>query len=107
MLDTSTERVLTLAQAADELPRRRRGRKCHVSTLFRWTTAGCRGVVLESVQIGATRCTSGEALARFFQRLTEARDGAQHQPAPVVGRTEAQRLRDSQRAGRRLEQLGA
>ena len=45
----------------------------HTSTcLYRWTTSGCRGVVLESVQVGATRCTSREAMARFFARLSRA-----------------------------------
>ena len=43
--------LISLADAAGELPRRRRGRKTHVSTLFRWTTIGCRGVVLESLQM--------------------------------------------------------
>ena len=43
MIDSKDESLLTLAQAADELPRRRRGRKTHVSTLFRWSTAGCKG----------------------------------------------------------------
>lgn len=66
MIDTATEAVLTLAQAAAELPRRRRGRKTHVSTLYRWTVSGCRGIILESIQIGATRATSREALQRFF-----------------------------------------
>ena len=67
MIDNANEEILTLAQAAAELPRRRRGRKTHVSTLYRWTVSGCRGVILESIQIGATRATSREALQRFFE----------------------------------------
>jgi Protein of unknown function (DUF1580) len=70
---------ITLTQAAAELPRRRGGRQTNVSTLYRWTTAGCRGVKLEYVQVGATRCTTREALARFFERLTEASTG---EPSP-------------------------
>jgi hypothetical protein len=70
MIDTSIEEILSLSQAAEELPRRRQGRKTHVSTLYRWTVSGCRGVVLESIQIGATRATSREALQRFFERLS-------------------------------------
>jgi hypothetical protein len=42
----------------------------HVSCFYRWTDSGCRGVILESLQVGATCCTSIEALARFFARLT-------------------------------------
>lgn len=76
MINSQTETLLTLSEAADSLPRRRAGRKCNKSTIYRWTSRGCRGVVLESVQIGATRCTSVEALRRFYARLTTAgRDG--------------------------------
>src|SRR4051794_11481452 len=77
------EQVITLLQATRSLPCRRRGRPTHVSTLYRWSTSGCRGVVLDSVQIGATRCTSLEALDRFFKALSFARkgSGASHVPA--------------------------
>jgi Protein of unknown function (DUF1580) len=108
---TIDETVITLANAAEELPRRRRGRKTHVSTLFRWSTAGCRGVVLETIQIGGTRCTSREALQRFFERLSEpVQAGAVGggRPVPIVGRrTVAQRQRQAAEAGRKLAELGA
>ena len=58
MVDPSYESLITLTEATKGLPRRRRGKKPHVSTLYRWSTAGCRGVVLETIQIGGTRCTS-------------------------------------------------
>jgi hypothetical protein len=103
MIDTATEEILTLAQAAAALPRRRRGRKTHVSTLYRWTASGCRGVILESISIGATRCTSMQALQRFFERLsTSGRAG----DAPSV-RTAKQRQCQSETAGRELERLGS
>lgn len=103
MIDSGLESLLTLAQAAEELPRRRRGRKTHVSTLYRWTTAGCRGVQLETIQIGATRCTSKEALQRFFERLSPTQ-----QTIPVNGpRSIACRSRQSETAAKKLEQLGA
>jgi hypothetical protein len=79
MIDTTAEDVLTLAQAADGLPRRRAGRKTDVSTLYRWSTAGCRGVLLETIQVGGTRCTSREALQRFFERLSRGA-GATERP---------------------------
>jgi hypothetical protein len=69
-IDPNTETVISLTEAARSLPRRRASKRPHVSCLYRWTTSGCRGVVLESIQIGGTRCTSREALSRFFQRLT-------------------------------------
>src|SRR5689334_22581951 len=72
-------RYITLAQAAGELPRRRRGRKIHISTLYRWTVSGCRGVKLRYSQLGATRCTTREWLSEFFDQLTAA---SERDPAP-------------------------
>jgi hypothetical protein len=104
------EALISLPDAAKALPRRRRGRNAHVSTLFRWTTIGVRGVVLESIQIGGTRCTSREALQRFFEQLSlQHQTGAvAGQPGPSTGRrTTAQRQRQSAEAGRKLAELGA
>jgi hypothetical protein len=104
MIDTTTETVLSLAQAADELPRRRRGRKTHVSTLYRWTQSGCRGVRLEYIQCGATRCTSREALQRFFERLSGIAPGL---PTPPLRRSVARRHADDLKAERELIENGA
>src|SRR3954451_11871564 len=105
MIDSTAETLLSLAQAAEQLPRRRRGRKTHVSTLYRWTTAGCRGVRLDTIQVGATRCTSREALQRFFEQLSQGNRG---DAVPVGGgRSVALRTRKNAEAGRKLEQLGA
>jgi hypothetical protein len=111
MIDTQVETAITLTRAADDLPRRRRGRKTHVSTLFRWSTVGCKGVVLETIQIGGTRCTSREALQRFFERLSlPVQVGAVGEGRPglaVGGRTVAQRQRQAAEAGRKLAEMGA
>jgi hypothetical protein len=112
MIDSQTEHVISFTQAADESPRRRRGRKIHVSCFYRWSTIGCRGVVLETIQIGATRCTSREALQRFFERLSQPVQagavGGRSGSVPIVGgRTLAQRQRASAEAGRKLAELGA
>lgn len=71
MIDPNSETLISLTEAAKLLPARRGGKKPHVSCLYRWTKTGCKGVVLESLQVGGTRCTSKEALGRFFQWLTE------------------------------------
>ena len=76
MIDPIKEKVVTLAEGTRHIPRRRRGKRSHVSTMYRWTTVGCNGVILESIQIGGTRCTSVEALGRFFKALTEKAQGA-------------------------------
>jgi len=102
MIDPNTETLISLARAARHLPRRRAGKRPHVSCIYRWTVCGCRGVVLESIQVGGTRCTSREALARFFRRLTD-RDA----PAAPPTRTVAQRQRAAERAIRDLEKAGA
>jgi hypothetical protein len=104
MIDVAAETILTLAEAAERLPRRRHGRPTHVSTLYRWTVSGCRGVVLEHTQIGATRATSLEALQRFFDRLT-SRPGTRS--APTLSRPPIQRQRRSEAAARELERIGA
>ena len=104
MIDSISETILTLTQAADDLPRRRRGRKTHVSTIYRWAAAGCRGVCLETIQIGATRCTSREALQRFFERLSL---GNQVGTPSEATRSVIRRDRQSEAAGRKLEKLGA
>ena len=74
MIDPLTEHIVSLTEASRLLPARRGGKRPHVSCLYRWTTSGCRGVILEAIQIGGTRCTSREALARFFARLTHRDD---------------------------------
>ena len=88
-IDTANESLLALKQAADELPRRRRGRKVHVSCIYRWSTVGCKGVVLETIQIGGTRCASREAPQRFVERLSQpAQVGVGHvKSAPIAVRT--------------------
>jgi hypothetical protein len=99
MIDPSKETLLTLAEAARTLPRRRRGRPVHVSCLYRWTVSGCRGIFLESIQIGGTRCTSHEAMRRFFANLS-SRNTLQT-PLPKGSSSRA-----SQRAERELRRLG-
>lgn len=67
------EELLSLSAAARILPRRRGGKKVHTATLYRWTTTGLKGVVLESLQVGGTRCTSRQSLQRFFEQLSPLR----------------------------------
>ena len=82
MIDTQNETIITLTEAARLLPRRRAGRPVHVSCLYRWAQIGCRGVRLEIVQIGGTKCTSREAMQRFFDSLTAQSEGQPVAPPP-------------------------
>ena len=70
MIDVNRESILTFNEAAATLPYRRRGKPGGKSTLYKWAKHGLRGVILETIQIGGTRCTSREALQRFFDALT-------------------------------------
>ena len=74
-IDTTSEELISLTEAARLLPRRRKGKRPHVATLYRWSIRGVRGVCLETVQVGGTRCTSREAIARFIDRLSVANNG--------------------------------
>lgn len=100
-IDPHTETLFSLTEAARLLPKRRGGKRPHLSCIYRWTTRGCKGVILESIQIGGTRCTSREALGRFFERLTYG-----HHPQCQY-RSPARRHRDVERANRELEREGA
>ena len=104
-IDPTSESLLSLTQATKGLPRRRRGKKPHISTLYRWSTAGCRGVVLETVQIGGTRCTSKEALGRFFRKLTQNSGLESGQPETPL-RKQRRRRREIDAAVRQLEREG-
>ncbi|MGD9720564.1 MAG: DUF1580 domain-containing protein [Pirellulales bacterium] len=102
MIDPKIERLITLRQACKMLPKRRRGKSVHISCIYRWTLNGVRGVILESLQVGGTRCTSREALHRFFERLSEGTVPVQH----FHTRTPSQRARDNERARQELIKAG-
>jgi len=82
MIDVTLERVISLADACELLPRRRSGKKPTISCLYRWTTVGFRGEVLSSLQVGATRCTSIESLADFFSRISRKREKVRMSNSP-------------------------
>lgn len=73
LIDEIEREPLTLAQAANHVP----GRKRDPSTLWRWARHGkCvngRTILLEVLEVGRDLLTSREALRRFFQRCTIAR----------------------------------
>ena len=101
MIDPNAETVVSFTDVPRDLPRRRGGKRPHVSCIYRWTTAGCRGVILESMQVGGTRCASKEALARFIRRL--ASDDALPMRRPSArapnGNAAEKAMRDLERAG--------
>ena len=103
--DRLDETMLPLREAAKLLPSRKMGRKVAVATLYRWSSKGCRGVILESWSCGSARVTSEEAVARFVGRLSRARD-PKAVTAHLADRTKALRSKEAEFAGRRLDNLG-
>jgi len=83
MIDIAREHVVLLNKAPQEVAHRP-----HVSTFWRWSRGGLKGVRLETVVIGGRRYKSREALQRFFQELNKHRDAAPPRP---------DRLRDLER----------
>lgn len=84
MIDLGREETITLAQAAKLLPRRR-GKKVHASTLWRWAKYGVRGRKLDALLTPSGYLTSVEAVARFFASLADLEAGkpvAVEQKAP-------------------------
>ena len=68
---TMNTRLMTLSEAANELPRFN-GKQIHVSTLWRWCRKGIRCVCLEYVKVGRKVMVSQEGLNRFFTALAQA-----------------------------------
>lgn len=84
-IDAARESVLSFVEAARYVGKLKGGKALSFQSLFRWATKGCRGVVLESLCIGGTRCTSKEALQRFFDGVTRARASAPSSIAAPTG----------------------
>ena len=98
MINLNDETVCSLADATKHLPRRRAGKRPSVSCIYRWAQNGVHGVKLETIQVGGTKCTSLEAMQRFFDRLTNP-------DAPVTQPTRT-RQREIDKAESELEAAG-
>jgi len=96
------DELLTLPEAAGELPRRRGGKRPHVATLHRWCTHGLGGVRLRVVRVGGTRCTTRAWLTDFFERLAQ-QQGLAPPSAPTP--TPAAQRRAHRRAEVQAERL--
>jgi hypothetical protein len=83
MIDLANERPLTFSQAARYCPRRRRGKKPHASTLYRWATRGSHGVVLDALRTPGGLVTTKDALGRFFAELSATGPSPLRQKPPA------------------------
>lgn len=99
-IDPTSEALVKLA----DVPRLRwmpkpRGKRLHVSTIFRWAQRGVRGAVLETIRIGGTLYTSEEALVRFFERQTNPDNGETLRPSKARQRAITAAERELEKAG--------
>lgn len=76
MIDIVKEELILFADLPKHLPKR--GKKdIHLSACYRWKNQGVAGIRLETVFMAGHRYTSREALNRFWQAVTVAKDGRQ------------------------------
>jgi hypothetical protein len=74
MIDIQNEKLVLVSDLPKRLPKR--GNKyVHISAVYRWMKQGCAGVRLETVFYCGNRYTSEEAVNRFWQSVTAAKDG--------------------------------
>jgi len=109
MIDITCEKLITLDEAAELVPGRDEGKRVHPITVGLWTRRGKRGVILESLLAGTRKCTSVEALARFFEAITTTSDRQSPRPdrAPVANRTKREAARANRNAIKELQEAGA
>jgi len=74
-INLDQEQLIPLNEVPKLLPRRR-GKKIHYQTIYRWATKGTKQYKLATVKVGGIRYTSVEALERFCQA---------HNPSLLVG----------------------
>jgi hypothetical protein len=108
MIDIRSEKTLSLTQACklETMPSRREGKRPNVSTLWRWSMQGIRGVRLETLMAGGVRVTSQEAIQRFFDRLTEQSETGRVATAPEPRRLPAHRRKAIEAAEKKLAKAG-
>jgi Protein of unknown function (DUF1580) len=107
MIDLTAEQTFPLPQAAKYLPKGRRGRPVHFTTLLRWVLDGVAGpggqrVRLEALRLGGKWITSREALQRFCTSQTPAIGGTD----AAAPRTPGRRQRASEKAAAALKLMG-
>ena len=69
--------LIPLCEAPNFLPKRR-GKKVHYSTVYRWATKGARGRILRSELVGGVRYTSLESLREFFTGISAPTTDSSH-----------------------------
>jgi hypothetical protein len=98
-IELNSEQIISVREVAGLKFMRGRRKKLSNATLWRWITCGLRGVKLETILIGGTRCTSVEAVERFIM-ATQSEAKTRH------GRTPSQRAKALAKCTAKLEAIG-
>ena len=109
MIDVLSEDLIRLADLPARLPRTRKGKQVHHNSVYRWWAKGVAGIKLETIIVSGERFTSSEAVQRFFEAQTAARDAGSSSPASKSAKqqTAAARRRSDRDAQRELIRRGA
>jgi transposase len=95
MLDLINEQPISFHDVAEN-------QNVDLSTVWRWSQKGYRGIRLESARQGGKRVTTLSAVQIFLERINEANPVA----SPPPGRTSTQRAKGNERASKRLASVG-
>lgn len=77
-------------------------RTYNLSVCWRHATSGLKGVYLETIMCGGARCTSVEAVKRFFEAVTEASNKRPSVPSPS-GNKQSQSMRSESARKKAIE----
>ncbi len=89
MIDSMTEELLTLAEAARVVPSKS-GRGVNASTVWRWALRGVSGTRLDVLRIGGKTYTSRQALQKFYEKCTASAMGVTQTATPAIRRKAAE-----------------
>jgi hypothetical protein len=105
VIDITLEKPITFTDAASQFPSRHPGRPLSPMTIWRWAegigTPG--GIRLDTVYLNGGRYTSLEAVNRFAQAVTAARQNQRTTPTPAPPPTSKQRRRELAQVDTKLD----
>lgn len=67
MVREDSEQFIPLTEVPEHLPIRRKGKKIHISTVWRWASKGVGGRKLQTWRVGGTTCTTPSAIDEFIR----------------------------------------
>lgn len=84
MIDPQNDELITFTDVTRLLPPLPGGKRTNRQTVYVWTRRGCRGVVLESIDVAARSYTTKAALDSFLAEVALRRGAGRAQPTAVA-----------------------